>query len=184
MGTARAPVLGSGLWPACTCLVSKPKSRASSIAGIAGISGISKPPALSPGLVHAGEEIANHRRLPRLLEEERVVAVGSFDDVELHFLAVRLECAREGARVRGRIEPVGAEADEERRGLETFDRPLEASSSVLSREVEVGESPREVEIGVRVEPPDEFLSLMPEVALDLEVRLGHGVGEVPAPPEP
>src|SRR3990172_4596401 len=106
MGTARAPVLGSGLWPACTCLVSKPKARASSMAGI---SAISKPPALSPALVDAGEEIANHRSLPRLLEEERVVAVGSLDDVDLDFLAVRFEGLGECPRVRGGIEPVGAE---------------------------------------------------------------------------
>src|SRR3990172_8744803 len=105
MGTARAPVLGSGLWPACTCLVSKPKARASSIAGI---SGISKPPALSPALVDAGEEIANHRGLSRLLEEERVVAVGSFDDVELHVFAVRLESVRERSRVRGFLLRTGA----------------------------------------------------------------------------
>src|SRR3990170_7638533 len=153
MGTARAPVLGSGLWPACTCLVSKPKARASSIAGI---SGISKPPALSPALVDAGEEIANHRGLPRLLEEERVVSVGSLDDVELHVLAVRLEGVREGARVRRRIEPVGAEADKERRHPESSDRPFEASFSVLSREVEIRERPREVEIRVGVEPADEL----------------------------
>ena len=59
--------------------------------------------------------------------------------------------------------------------------------AVLAREIEVRQRPRRVEVGVGVEPPDERVGLMPQVALDLELRLRQReadvVGELQSPAE-
>ena len=52
------------------------------------------------------------------------------------------------------------------------------SVAVLPREIEVRQRPRRVEVGVRVEPRHERVGLMPQVALDLELRLRQRVADV------
>ena len=54
----------------------------------------------------------------------------------------------------------------------------ERSVAVLSREIEIRQRARRVEIGVGVEPRHERVGLMAQVALDLELRLGQRVADV------
>ena len=60
-------------------------------------------------------------------------------------------------------------------------------SAVLPREIEIGQRPRRVDVRVGVEPLDERVGLVAEVALDLELRLGdrvaNVVGELKSPAE-
>ena len=55
---------------------------------------------------------------------------------------------------------------------------VERAAAVLPREVEIGQRARRVEVGVGVEPPDERVGLVAQVALDLELRLGDRVADV------
>ena len=57
-------------------------------------------------------------------------------------------------------------------------RVLQTAAAVLPRQIEIGERPRRVEIGVRVEALHEALGLVPQVVLDLELGLGERVADV------
>src|SRR6266545_2592912 len=109
MGTARAPVFGSGRWPAWTWRVSNPNSRGCSVRrNSIESSFFNRGSAPDPGSVARGgpspraapsqarcarldclsrEKIANQRSLTGLLQQEAVVSVRGVDDMELHFLA-------------------------------------------------------------------------------------------------
>ena len=77
-----------------------------------------------------------------------------------------------------RVQPVGTERDQQRPRLHAFQCLSERSVAVLPREIEIGQRARHVEVGVGVEAPDERVGLMPQVALDLELRLGDRVADV------
>src|SRR4051812_45781396 len=106
MGTARAPVFGSGRCPACTWRVSKPNVRESSMD--ATLLGREKP--------------LDHGTLARLFQQEAVVSVGRVDDMELDIAAVREKRRRQFLRPRWRIQPVRAEGDEKRPRRHATDR--------------------------------------------------------------
>ena len=55
---------------------------------------------------------------------------------------------------------------------------VERAAAVLPREIEVGQRPRRVEVGVGVEALDEAVRLMAQVALDLELGIGERVADV------
>ena len=124
------------------------------------------------------EELLDHRRLARFLQQKTVVAVRRLDHVELDVLAGRAQRRRQLLGSRRRIEPVGAERDEQRSRRHVAHRVGELAAAVLPREVEVGQRPRRVEIGVRVEALDEGVRLVAQVALDLELGLGERVADV------
>jgi hypothetical protein len=92
--------------------------------------------------------------------------------VQLDVLAERTQRLRDLLRPDRRVEPVGAERDEQRAGTYRTQRLGETALAVLPRQIEIGERPRGVEVGVGVEALDEALALMAQVALDLELRLG------------
>ena len=117
-------------------------------------------------------------RLPRLLEQEAVVAVRRLDHVELDRLAERAQRVVDLLRRRRRVQPVGAERDQQRPRRDALERPRERPAAVLPGEVEVGQRARRVEVGVGVEALDERVGLVAQVALDLELRLGDRVADV------
>ena len=106
------------------------------------------------------------------------MAVRRVDDVQLDGLAERA-AARPRSRcdADGRVQPVGAERDQQRARRDALERRLERPVAVLAGQVEVGERARGVEVGVGVEPLDERVGLVAQVALDLELRLGDRVAD-------
>src|ERR1700749_2763844 len=124
MGTARAPVFGSGRCPACNCRVSNPKSWACSAS------------VTTSSL--AAQEPADDGRLARLLEQEAVVAVRRLDHVELYRLSRAAQRLLDRAGAGRRVEPVGAERDEQRPRSHRVEGPRERPVAVLPGEVEVG----------------------------------------------
>src|ERR1700731_5283425 len=98
MGTARAPVFGSGRCPACNCRVSNPNARACSSRD--SLSVTKTPSSTSPRKTRrprpggAAQELADDRRLPRFLEQEAVVAVRRLDHMGLHRLFPGAEAPR------------------------------------------------------------------------------------------
>ena len=124
------------------------------------------------------KKVLNHRRLPGLFEQKAVVAVRRLDDVQLDVLAERAKRAGHLLGPGRRIQPVRAERDQERPGRHPAKRVDEASLSVLSRQIEVGQRPRRIEVGVRIEALHERLGLMPKVVFDLEFRLAQRVADV------
>src|SRR5712691_13564304 len=135
----------------------------------------------------AREELLDHRSLARLLQQKTVMSVRSLDDVELDLLASRAERARELLGTRRRVEPIGAERDEQRSGRHVADRGRELSAAVLPRGVGVGQRAGRVEIRVGVEASHERIRLVAQVTLDLELGLGEEVAnvvrELQPPPE-
>ena len=121
----------------------------------------------------------DHRRLPRLLEQEAVVAVRRLDHVELD-----RPCRAREARPRAPRDPDGGYSQSELNAISSVraetprERPRERSAAVLPREIEVRQRPRRVEVGVGVEALDERVGLVAQVALDLELRLGERVADV------
>ena len=83
-----------------------------------------------------------------------------------------------------RVQPVGAERDQQRTRRDGFERPDQRSAAVLPSEVEVGQRARGVQVGVGVEALDEGVGLVPQVALDLELRLGDREPDVVARLQP
>ena len=69
------------------------------------------------------------------------------------------ESARRGNLfgIRRRIKPVGTERDQQRSGRDVSQRVGQAPSSILSREVEIRQRSRRVEIGIGIEPPNEAI---------------------------
>ena len=106
------------------------------------------------------------------------MAVWRLDDVELDLLAERPQRGRDLLGPGRRIQPVGAERDQQRSRRDAAQRVLERAVAVLPRQVEVGQRARRVEIGVRVEALDERFRLVPQVVFDLELRLGDRVPDV------
>src|SRR3954453_8675240 len=92
MGTARAPVFGSGRCPACSCRVSNPKAWSSSECTGWSVTWTSSCSASSSRVRTAcGQEAADGRGLPGLPEQEAVMTVRRVDDLQLHGPAQRLE---------------------------------------------------------------------------------------------
>ena len=120
-------------------------------------------------------------------KQEAIVAVRRLDHVQLDLFSRRAQRVGELLRARGRIQPVGAERNEQRSRHHLAQRVHEISAAVLPREIEVGQRTRRVQISVRIEPPDERVRLVPEVVFDLELGVGQGVanvvGELQAPSE-
>src|SRR4051812_2692097 len=98
MGTARAPVFGSGRWPACTWRVSNPKARGTSVRGRWSMCGSLTKGTLQPSRGLRCKKLLDHRCLPCLLEQEAIVTVRGVDDVTLDRLAEGVE--RVGNRLR------------------------------------------------------------------------------------
>jgi hypothetical protein len=121
------------------------------------------------------QESADHRRLPILLEEEAIVPVRRIDHVTFHVLPEQAERGFDLTRTRGRIQPIGAESDQKRPGLEPGQRALQRTVAVLPGEIEVRERPRGIEVCICVEAADKRRSLVTEVALDLELRFAERV---------
>src|SRR5580700_7591723 len=126
MGTARAPVFGSGRCPACSCRVSNPNSWDSSAREDLSVTNaclrchlLAGPSARLCLLNHWAysrtgltQELADHRRLPGFLEQEAVVAVRRLDHLELDRLAERAQRAGDLLGRRRRVQPVRAERDQ------------------------------------------------------------------------
>ena len=106
------------------------------------------------------------------------MAVGRLDDVTRHVLAERAQGVGNLLRARRRIQPVGAERDEQRAREDGAERVDELAVPVLARQIEIGQRARGVEVGVRIEPPDEAVRLVAQVALDLELGVGQRVADV------
>ena len=104
--------------------------------------------------------------------------VRRLDHMELDLLAGGAQRRGQLLGTRRRIEPVGAERDQQRSRRHVAHRVREPPRAVLAREVEVGQRSRRIEIGVGVEALDEALRLMAQVALDLELGLGEHVADV------
>jgi hypothetical protein len=126
------------------------------------------------------QELADDGRLPRFLEQEAVVAVGRLDHMALGWLAELGQRVGDLDRRGRRVEPVGAERDQQRPRRHPGQSPRERAATVLPREIEVGQRARGVQVGVGVEAFDERVGLVAQVALDLELRLGDGVADVVA----
>ena len=141
-------------------------------AGFLGAMGHVGTPAF-PCLASSGpsQEAADDGRLPRLLEQEAVVAVRRLDDVALDRLA-----ERSGAPSAISRDADGGYSQSELNAISSVRAETPASArgqrpaAVLPGEVEVGQRARRVEVGVGVEPPDERVGLVAQVALDLELR--------------
>src|SRR4051794_16771481 len=84
------------------------------------------------------EKPLNHRRLAPLLEQEAVVSVRRIDDIDLDLLAGSAERRRQLLGAGRRIEPVGAERDQQRPGGNVAERVRQLTAAVLPREVEIG----------------------------------------------
>ena len=125
-----------------------------------------------------GQELADQWGLSCFLEQEAVVTVRRVDHVQLDRLAESAQRVVDLPRCRRRVEPVGAERDQQRARRDAFERPGERTTAVLPGEVEVRQRARGVEVGVGVEPLDERVGLVVEVALDLELGLGDRVADV------
>src|SRR5215472_3225145 len=123
MGTARAPVFGSGRCPACSCRVSNPNSRASSAR--MGLSVTKALSSTSPACPAFGQEAADDRGLPRLLKQEAVVAVRRLDHMEVDRLAESAKCLFNLGRRGWWVQPIGAERDQQRPRRNAFERPHE-----------------------------------------------------------
>ena len=93
-------------------------------------------------------------------------------------LPVRAQRPRQLLGAGRRIEPVGAERDQQRARRHAAHRLGERALAGLAGEVEVGQRPRRVEIGVGVEALDERVGLVAQVALDLELGLAQRVADV------
>ena len=106
------------------------------------------------------------------------MAVGRFDDMQLDVLPERAKGVGKLLRPGRRIQPVRAERDQQRARRDVAERVRQRSVAVLPREIEVRQRARRVEVGVRVEAPDERVGLMAQVALDLELRLRQRVADV------
>src|SRR5580658_8905219 len=117
----------------------------------------------------AREELLDHRSLARFLQQKTVMSVRCIDDMELDRLAGRTERGRQLLGTRRRVEPVGAESDEQCSGRHVADRVRELATPVLPGEIEVGKSPGRVEVGVGVEALHEGIRLVAQVTLDLEL---------------
>jgi hypothetical protein len=77
------------------------------------------------------EEPFDHRSLARFLQQEAVVPIRRLDHVELDFLA---GCAKSRGKLLGagrRIQPVGAEGDQQRSGSDVPERVDKMSASIL-----------------------------------------------------
>ena len=106
----------------------------------------------------------------RLFEQEGVVALVGDDLGERDARAGGIERMHDGARFRGREQPVGGERDHaeaRRRILEGVgDHPV-----VVGSEVEIVHRAREIEIGIGVEALDERDALVAQIGFDLEIRV-------------
>src|SRR6202050_1514674 len=115
-------------------------------------------PGLRPGCAYSRtgltQELADHRRLPGFLEQEAVVAVRRLDHLELDRLAERAQRGGDLIRRRRRVQPVGAERDQQRPRRNALERPGERSA-VLPREIEGSQRARQVQVGAGVEGLDE-----------------------------
>src|SRR5262245_62046675 len=106
------------------------------------------------------------------------MAVRRIDHMALDRLASSAARLLDLLRRRRRVQPVGTERDQQRARRNTLYRLRERSPAVLPREIEIGERPRRVEIGIGVETLDERVGLVTQVALDLELRFGDRVANV------
>ncbi len=106
------------------------------------------------------------------------MAVRRLDHMELDRLAESAKRVFDLPRSGRRVQPVGAERDQQRPRRNAFERPPQRSAAVLPREIEIGQGARRIEIGVGVEAPDERAGLVAQVALDLEFRVGDRVADV------
>ena len=106
------------------------------------------------------------------------MAVRRLDHMELGRLAESAKRILDLPRRGRRVQPVGTERDQQCARRNAFERLRERSAAVLPREIEIRQRARRVEIGVGVEAPDERVGLVPQVALDLELRFGDRVADV------
>jgi hypothetical protein len=120
-------------------------------------------PAPSEKAAHDGEQF-------RLVEQECVVTLVRDDFGERHPCARRIERLDDGARLGSRKQPVAGERDD----AEPRGRAMEGlgqNTIVIGCQIEIIHCPRQIEIGVRIEALDERNSLMPQIGLDLEIRI-------------
>ena len=83
----------------------------------------------------SGEELLDHRSLARLLQQKAVMSVRSIDDMELDLLAGGAERVGELLGTRRRVEPVGAERDEQCSGRHVAERVREPAGRSEERRV-------------------------------------------------
>src|SRR5262249_26875193 len=118
------------------------------------------PPRFAPAPALFAQKLADNGCLARFLEQEAVVAVRRLDHMELDRLAERAKGAFDLPRRRRRVQPVGAERDQQRPRRNAFERSRERSAAMLPGKVEIRQGARRIDIGIGVEPPDERAGLV------------------------
>src|SRR5664280_1883747 len=124
----------------------------------------------APCLAGAVEEAAHDAEQFRLFEQEGVVALVGDDLGERDACARSIERMHDGARFRGRKQPVAGE----RNHAETRGRALERirqHAVVVGGEIEIVHGARQIEIRIGVETLDERDALVAQVRFDLEIRI-------------
>src|SRR6267378_805047 len=116
----------------------------------------------------AGQEAAQGREQLRLVQQKSVVTLVGLDLDKADIGGHRIQRMHQGAALRSRKQPIAGEGDDAEAWLRAREggrqRPF-----MLGGEVEIIHRPRDVEIGVGVEPVDEGAALMAQIALDLEI---------------
>ncbi len=118
----------------------------------------------------AFEETAHDREQLRLVEQEGVVPLVGDDLGERDARAAGIERMHDGARIRGRKQPVRGERDH----AEARRRPLEGIGEhavAVRREIEIVHRAGQIEIGVGIEALDEADALVAQIALHLEIGI-------------
>src|SRR5450759_4082565 len=124
----------------------------------------------APCLAGAVEEAAHDAEQFRLLEQEGVVALVGDDLGERYARAAGVERVHDGARLRGRKQPVAGE----RNHAEPRLRALEGGRQhavIGGGEIEIVHRAREIEIRIGVEALHERDALVAQIGFDLEIRV-------------
>src|SRR5258708_24467126 len=112
---------------------------------------------------HDGEQL-------RLLQQEGVVALVGDDLGERDARAAGIERMHDGARIKGRKQPVRGEGDHAETGGRILERARQHAVEIR-RQVEIIHSAGEIQIGIGVEPLHEADALVAQIALDLEIGI-------------
>src|SRR6516225_3994493 len=108
------------------------------------------------------QELTDYGRLLCLLKEEAVMAVRGLNHMKVNLLAESEQRFLDLPGRSRRVQPVGAERDQECASRDACKRALERAGAVLPGEVEIGECARRIQIGVGVEPLHERVGLVPQ----------------------
>ena len=116
----------------------------------------------------AGHKAAQCREQLGLVQQKRVMPLVGLDLDEADIGGDRVEGMDQGPAFGGRKQPIAGERDDAEAWLGAGERSRQRSA-MLGGEVEIIHRPRDVEVGVGVEPVDKRAALMAQIAFDLEI---------------